>query len=465
VGERGRKARAIIAIGFSAFVLLAWFARAWSWRWIADDYCFATFGGRDGFWHSQALMFARLNGRISVSFLMAVVTSLGRFTTPVLAFLVMGLWPVGAWQAVRYAFALVDARASRLEELAGALLFTAVIVSVAPDSDQPLIWLLGLVTYGVPIVCATWMAAVILWDASGGRPSVWVRASARTPRAEARGHTEALLLAAVFALAFVAAGCSEVAAAAQVIILAMLAPFAKRVRALFVAAAIASATALLIESISPGNAIRRALFDPMSIPVAAINATAATPLMLSTLMMQGIAPFLLLVVFFAFAGDVPKRTSRALGISALLSTLPITAMTLFGGLYGTGHLPWARVQFVPVAYTTAALVFAALAVPRPRRESIALVFTLVAALLIGIDVVSTFGSRVQMIRDARVFAMTADQIDDAARHRRGAALVVRAPREYQLLEFVSPDPDHWTNRCMANYYGLTSIRTALPSSR
>jgi len=123
------------------------------------------------------------------------------------------------------------------------------------------------------------------------------------------------------------------------------------------------------------------------------------------------------------------------------------------------------VQFVPVAYTTAALVFTALAVPRPRRASVALAFTLAVALLIGVDVLSTSAAHVQTIRDARQFALTADQIDDAARHGRGAALVVRAPREYQLLEFVSPDPDHWTNRCMANYYGLTSIRTPLPYGR
>ena len=449
MGERGRKTRAGLAIAFSAFVLLAWFARAWSWRWIADDYCFATFGRPEGFWRGQGLMFARLNGRISVSFLMAVITSLGRFTTPVLAFLVMGLWLFVAWNAVRYAFATA-VRVSRAEELAGALLFIAVIVSVAPDSDQPLIWLLGLVTYGLPIVCATWMAALIMRQAASGQASVW---------------PPLLLVAAVFALAFVAGGCSEVAAAAQVIILAMLAPFAKRVRALFVAAAMASATALLIESISPGNAIRRALFEPLPIRVAAVNAFAATPLMSITLLMQGIAPFLLLIVFFAFAGDGPKRTSRILAISALLSTLPIMAMTLFGGLYGTGHLPWARVQFVPVAYTTAALVFAAMAAPRPRRAPVALAFTLAAALLITVDVVSTFTSRVQMIREAHQFAKIADQIDDAARHARGSALVVRAPREYQLLEFVSPDPDHWTNRCMANYYGLTSIRTPLPSGR
>ena len=281
----------------------------------------------------------------------------------------------------------------------------------------------------------------------------------------AEGGGAPLSAVAVIVLAFVAGGCSEVAATAQLMILVMLAPFAKRVQPLLIAAATASATALLIESISPGNAIRRALFQPLPIPAAATKAIADTPLMLGTLMMQGIAPFLLLIVFFAFAGDGPKRTSRALAISALVSTLPIMAMTLFGGLYGTGHLPWARVQFVPVAYTTAALVFAAMAAPRPRRAPVALVFTLAAAVLITVDVVSTFTSRVQMVRDARQFATIADQIDDAARHGRGAALVVRAPREYQLLDFVSPDPAHWTNRCMATYYGLTSIRSPLPSRR
>jgi hypothetical protein len=256
-----------------------------------------------------------------------------------------------------------------------------------------------------------------------------------------------------------------VAAAAQIIFLMTLVPFAKRVRSLLIAAAVASAIALFIESVSSGNAIRRALFEPLPIPAAAAKAIADTPLMLGTLLMQGIAAFVLLIVFFAFAGDREKRAGRAIAISALLSTLPIMALTLFAGLYGTGHLPWGRVQFVPIAFTTAALVLAAFAIPRPRHPSVVIVLTAAMALLVTVEIVSTTTSRLQAIEDARQFAIVADGIDRAARSRPGAVLVVRAPREYELLEFVSPDPDHWTNRCMAEYYGLTSIRTPLPSRR
>jgi hypothetical protein len=447
VAERGPTVRAAVAIGFGAFTLLTWSARAWYGRWIADDYCFAILGWRDGFWHGQALMYARLNGRISVSFLMAVITSLGRGTIPALALVTMIVWLIGAWRAAHYAFAMMQARVSTIEEIAGALVFVAAIISVAPDSDQPLIWLLGLVTYGMPIVCATWMAALVLRCA----------ATDRAP--------SALVVGAVVALAFVAGGCSEVAAAAQLIDLLMLMPFVKRVRPLMIAGAVASAVALLIAALSSGNAVRRALFAPLPIPAAAMSALADAPLTLAALMVQGLAPFAVLIIFFALAGERTKRTPAALAIAAIVASLPIMTATLFGGLYGTGHLPWGRVQFVPVAYATSAILFAAFALPRPRLPSVAIGLTAAMVLLAAVEVVSTASVRVRAIGEARQFAAIADEIDALARKQRGAALVVRAPREYELLEFLSPDPDHWTNRCMAGYYGLTSIRTPLPSRR
>lgn len=437
VAERGRTARAIIAAGFSAFVLLAWLARAVYGRWIADDYCFATMAWHGGFWHAQKLMYLRLNGRISVSFLMAVVTSMGRYTTPALALLLMMVWLAGAWIAVRALFALAQANASRLEEMAGALLFVAVILSVAPDSDQPLIWLLGLVTYGLPIICMTWMAPLILRSSP----------------------------AATAILAFVAAGCSEVAAAAQIIFLAALIPFAKRFRTSMICGAGASALVLLIESVSSGNAIRRALFEPLPIPAAAAKAMAITPATLGALAAQGFAPFMLLIVFFAMAGARERVASRAMAIAALLSTFPIVATTLFAALYGTGRLPWGRVQFVPVAYATVALVVASFALVYPKRRFVAITLTVAVALLASIEIAGRVSGRIRSIREAREFAIVADGVDRAARAHRGEALVVRAPRQFELLEFVSPDPAHWTNRCMASYYGLASIRTALPSGR
>ena len=441
VGDRGRTVRAGLVIAFGGLVLLMWLARARYGRWIADDYCFATLGWRDGFWRGQAFMYARLNGRISVSFLMVLITSMGRFTTPVLAVAMMMAWLAGAWLAVRHAFVLAQAHASVLEEIAGALVFVAAIVSVAPNSDQPLIWLLGLVTYGLPIVCATWLAVLVLRPPS---PAMFV---------------------AVAALAFLAGGCSEVAAAAQLIFLTMLVPFAKRFRALIIAADIASAAALVVECLSSGNAVRRALFQPLPIAAAAAKALAGAPITLTMLLLQGAAPFGMLIVFFALAGDREKRVSPAIGIIALLTMVPIVAMTLFGGFYGTGQVPWARVQFVPVAYVTVALLVAALGLPRPTRASVAIGLTALAALLVITEMVSTTTDGLDAMHDARRFAIDADRVDEMARQRRRGSLVVRAPREYDFLEFLSPDPDHWTNRCMATYYGLTSIRTPLPSGR
>ncbi len=435
MGERGRTLRSVLVIAFGAFVLVTWLLRAWYGRWIADDYCFATMAWRDGFWHGQWLMYERLNGRVSVSFLMAVITSMGRDTIPAAAIVLMGAWLAGAWRAVHSALAELQAGTSLLEEWAGALVFVAAIVSITPDPYQPLIWLLGLVTYGLPVICATWLAVLIL------RPQSPIQ------------------LGAVAALSFIAGGCSEVAAAAQVIFLAALGASTKRFRVPMMTGAIASAAALLVESLSQGNAIRRALFQPMSIPAAAGVALRDAPLTLATLLMQGAAPLTLLVVFFALAGHGATRVRPAMAVVSLLTMFPIVAMTLFGGFYGTGKVPWARVQFVPVAYVTIALLVAILGLRPSLRPAVSIALTAGTALLVAMAVASAAGGTVRSVHEAREFAAAADRVDTLARRQRGWEIVVSAPREYDLLEFLSPNPDHWTNRCMAEYYGLRSIRT------
>lgn len=433
--------RSVLVIAFGVYVLALWLARAWSWRWIADDYCFATMTRHDGFWRGQALMYAKLNGRISVSFLMAVITSMGRLTTPSVAIVMMMAWLTGAWRAVHSVLKLLEAGASRLEEVAGAIVFVAVIIAVAPDSDQPLIWLLGLITYGLPIVCATWLPALVLQKRSSSQ------------------------LAAVAALMFIAGGCSEVAAAAQIIFLTALMPLTKRFRAPLIAAIIASACALGFEFLSRGNAIRRGLFHPLPVPAAAAAALSGAPAVLATLLLQGSLPFALLIVYFAFAGERVKRVRPAVTIAALVTTVPIVAMTLFGGYYGTGRFPWARVQLVPVAYVTAALLVAGLGFRFTARPVVAAGLTAATALLAVFVVTSNVGDPLESMRQSRAFAVAADHVDQLAREQTAQPLVVSAPRQYDFLEFLSSDPDHWTNRCMADYYGLQSIRTPLPLDR
>jgi len=125
--------------------------------------------------------------------------------------------------------------------------------------------------------------------------------------------------------------------------------------------------------------------------------------------------------------------------------------TIFAGLTGTGLLPWGRVQFVAIAYVAIALVFVALAL---RIERYAAVATLATIAFVVIGLVTTARTRLDEIHDSRQFSAIADRI------ARSPARVVAAPHDFDYLEFVTRDPNHWSNRCVADYYRLQSIRSS-----
>jgi uncharacterized protein DUF6056 len=414
-----------MAIVYGAFVLLTWLPRALAGRWIADDYCFALSSVRDGFWRSQQLVYLNASGRFSVAFFYAALTRLGRWAAPYIAIALMIVWIVAACRAMSYALA----EASRLEQIAGGIAFVAAVVAASPDTYQPLIWTGGVATYGLPVICATVIAALIL----SGKPR-------RLPL--------------VILLAFFSGGCSEVAAAAQAIFSIALAPFFRRARSPLIATAIASAAALAIVAIAPGNFKRRTLFVGLPIPDAVSTALIDTPRMLEAILVQGYAPFVVMMVFFALTRR--NVLQARIVIAAVVASCAVITVTLSGALYGTGRLPWGRVQFIPVAYTALGLIFIAFAI-RVEKRLIAAALTAAMVLLGLVDIVSTTRPRTDAIVEARQFATRTDEIDRLARSRRGQHLIVRAPQEYEFLEVLSRDPRHWTNRCMADYYGLTSI--------
>lgn len=430
VGERGRTARAGLVIAFGGFVLLTWLPRAWSGRWIADDYCFAVSSLRDGFWRSQALVYNSAAGRYSVAFLYAAITRLGTWTAPVLSIGAMAVWLVASWCTARYAFRALGVNATRLEEFATAIGFVAAVVNAAPDVYQPLIWTGGLFTYGVPVIAAAVIAAIILRSAS------------------------ARIAVLVAILAFIFGGCSEVAAVAQIAFSGSLAVVSRRARRLLVAVAIGSTLALIIVGIAPGNLRRRALFQPLPVPAAAMEAVAKTPQTFAAILIEGSTLFVPLVGFLALAGGA--RLPRRYAAATLVASISVVTATLFGGLAGTGRLPWGRVQFVPVAYVAVALVFAALSMRLDRYAVIATGAIVVFGLA---GIIGTTETRMQTIRDARQFAAAADGVEKAARADSGSAVIIPAPRTFEYLDYLAADPGHWTNRCIADYYGLQSIRS------
>jgi hypothetical protein len=48
---------------------------------------------------------------------------------------------------------------------------------------------------------------------------------------------------------------------------------------------------------------------------------------------------------------------------------------------------------------------------------------------------------------------------DAQLHATRGDAVVSAPQYVHGLSFLTPSPKYWANRCVADYYGLHSVRT------
>ena len=407
VGPRARALRSILLVALAAFVLGVWAARAWSARWIADDFCFAN-ASRVSFWRSQATTYATWTGRYTATFLAEVLTRLGPGSARWIAIGGMLVWLAAAWRATR-----------RFDIACG---FVAAIVNAAPDAYQPLIWTTGLVTYGLPVIGATAIAAMI--------------------------DAPAVLL---FVMALIFGGCSEVAALAQVVLATALAIVVPRVRRKLIAVAGGSAIAFAIVVLAPGNFLRREHFRPMTIPGSTIDAIANTPAVYTGILVEGCTLFVPLLVVLALANS---RVSWRVAGAALIASIIVVTATLFGGFVGTGALPWARVQFIPIAYIAAALMFAGLAF---RIEKYATLATIAMIAFAAICVVTTPQLRIDEIRESRRFAAAADLVASVPR---GTHVMIAAPHHFEYLEFVSRDPNRWTNRCMADYYGLRSIRSS-----
>jgi hypothetical protein len=263
----------------------------------------------------------------------------------------------------------------------------------------------------------------------------------------------ALGLIVLFVLAIVFGGCSEIAALSQTVFAGTFAILSRRARPLLTSISVGSAVALVIVAIAPGNFHRRELFHPLPIPDASLAAVGEAIPTFGKILVEGSTLFVPLIVFLALIG---ARIPYLAGLSALVAGVVLVAATIFAGLAGTGRLPWGRVQFIPIAYVTIAIVLFALILGVERYATLATVVMIVFAVL---AVVTTARSGMTDIDDSRRFAAAADRVERSARVDSGAAIVVAAPHDFDYLEYVHADPKFWSNRCMASYYGLTSIRS------
>lgn len=209
-------------------------------RYVADDYYFARGVRERGFWGVQLHFYKTWSGRVTSSFLQAVLKFLGPWTAAVLPAAILGIWLLGSWVAVRTLDRARDRtpdrtpRLPRTTALALASSYVAINVFCTPNLFQTLFWESGSPNYAVPQMLISWLVAVM--------------ASRRFPIGR---HGAAAVVA------FAIASTSEPAVVMCVSVLSTFALFHPGRRSIYVAPIIGAVIAALVVALAPGNDVRQ----------------------------------------------------------------------------------------------------------------------------------------------------------------------------------------------------------------
>ncbi|MFN0122897.1 MAG: DUF6056 family protein [Blastocatellia bacterium] len=455
-------------------------ALLWAWlggavRYMADDYFTAALLAREGFLESQRLTYMTWTGRYSFTCAVNLAELAGPWMAGVLPALLLLIWvPLAVWAVA----AMLPRRAGRPQYNAAAVLGVLLVFLTLNGSlniAQSFFWQTGSLTYTAPLIFLMGLMGVM---AHGIRGAL----------AEKNARTAGV---AVFLLALVAGGFSDAFVFLQLALaaLALCIGYAqhnvgegrREIRRLLWMFFLGAATAFLLVTLAPGNAVRRAGMPAPPTPLVAIwwslkflAVFVAKYVWLSPL------SCLLTVLFpcwLTWSGMVDPGISDRARIRRWLWIVPAGALAL------------ALACVIPAAWATS--------VSLPNRAWIIPEFVLVAAaivqgLLLGVRlgavqapasgprIIRYAGLSLVLIVSLAAFGRTARLIprawQDARRHDQNERLIDEARRrgirniEIQPIAEVEthlgaryteialePDPENSRNRHAAQYYGVAKI--------
>ena len=458
---------ALPAAGLMAIALLAAFAVPQ-----ADDFCYGVLVRGSGFIDAVAAFYETWSGRLAASILImmpvAVADHLSMDLLTVYRIaclsLMVGLAAVSAI-AVR---ALWPGLSVRGTILAGGVLAYVLAANMRSPRDLAF-WLSGAFTYTVP-------ALVI------GATFVLLYRAARDRNGPSAGLTAVLAI-----LALVAALCSE-AAGPMVAFVALCWAVVGRTRGLTTAAAtiiLAAAVGTAVSFLSPGNVVRADLHGGSG---DVVDTVVWAPIYFANYLVLrvdalGTLGWLLLAGLATWAGA--RRSaggSMALIVGAIVAFVGCGLLAFAAGVYGIGSMLPARAQnpvhLLGALALTVAVVEAVRADPAgiaawmgrrfpfmtrltTRRRVLAVACVLIALSPQGLRALQ------QVATTAPTYAAEHHvRFDRLAAAAADADLVLpplTVRPAFLHMEDVSEDPDHWNNRCVADFFGVGSVRVSPPT--
>jgi Family of unknown function (DUF6056) len=439
-------------------------------RYTADDYCWAGILRTEGFWRAQVLWYTGYSPRYAFTFVVNLVELAGPAVVPVLPALAVVTWVATfAWMFRQFDLRFGDVPSALSAVLLAEALALAAL-QTAPDTGQSLYWQTGMLTYVLPLILATFFVG-------------WVVRAARDAPSVGPGGAWPLLVS--LGVTYVAGGLSETYLIPQNVALTLAAlavlvfwrgPVGRTALLHLLAGLAGGVLALASILLAPATEARVGgspadlwLASSASIATAAYQALRLVRYYPFTVLLGLALPALIEALADETSTPPPTwRTPRAfvLVTACVALTLPFC---YFPSFYAQNGNPPARSLIVPGSILIGYLIYVGLvaasllARASQRLPSVPRAAAVVALVLVPLSTaVLTLPDRAL----AAQYAALWDAEDASIRAARDAGVrdLIVPPLPRNLGEqFVTTDPRHFFNVCVARYYGLDTIAAAAES--
>ncbi|MEW6504664.1 MAG: DUF6056 family protein [Chloroflexota bacterium] len=436
------------------------FSRYW-----ADDYCYAAVVQRDGLINGTLYWYQNGGNRFAAFIAVGLSEGLSQVSVRFLPSLLLVGWVAAAGFALNALARSVGWKINRLWLATASLGWVFFLTYTSPDRLQTLYWRMGLLHYSLPLVLILIQAGMVLGGLTKGKPGglVWVSV--------ANGL-----------LALFSAGLSETAAALQTTLYLLLAgglvmrggERKHRGLVLLSGGLTASLIAMLLMALSPANEWRQALLPPPP-SFAAWGETViryTADFVWDTLRTLPL-PLVVWLVFCGVLGyglNEEGNKGEKAGIiggvllaAAILGTAAAIAPSVYAGLqYPAGRaLMTARFPLMSGLGLAAAAwgVWLGGRVPASARGWVGAT-GLVLLLLVGAYVLRAAQLPLGEAESLAVKAARWDARQQQILTQRAEGFHTIHVREVDVvstLEDLTPRPEHWVNRCAADYYKVEQI--------
>jgi hypothetical protein len=430
-------------------------------RYIADDFCSAGMARRLGVLRAVWYWYLNWTGRYSASALDAVFGLLGPAVTPMVTGLVLLIWLAALAHATAALLAQFGDR-----RIIDALLIASTIVyatlTVSPNVPQSLYWGQGMRSIVPPLILSTLLVDYIthlspLPVRGGGK--LWLV-----------GSLLLTLLIGGFNETFAALQLGALACAG---ILARVMPgwtTRKSLTELLLAGALGAAVALVIIVMSPGNAIRQAMYPPPpALPKLILLAWENFGAFLAGLIRapEKVLAMCGVLAASAFMGSqLPQRPPSRLTAGVILAAgMGLAFASFFPAAYGLSDSPPERTLLVPAHLLTLTLVLEGLflgsllgqTAMQPGTRHIATAVLLMACVLLVSSSVLSIGRLRVSGPDYVAYAEHWDAVDAqilSAEDRGERQIWIQPIANWAGLNEPNDNPKFWLNVCLREYYGI-----------